>query len=285
MSESVLNTSQTDSEKRKSLPRALTSYDLFKSFAVLSMFSDHIGAHFFPEEYWFRVFGRLCVPIWFFLIGYARSRDIPRRWIYGTLILVAVSVISGGGIFPLSILPTMIVLRLVIDRVIQYTDTSGEVLWLLSLFSAVLILPTSMIMDYGTQGLILAMLGYMVRQESDRLKLGEESGIPRRPVQVFAFFSVAVFLFTQEFFGLYPPLAFLILSAGTVIIHIRLLAFKPVVHEELTGKLPRFAIQGMQLFGRYSLEIYVIHLAVFKIIAAIMGTGGYAFFQWSVLKL
>ncbi len=47
----------------KILPRDLTSYDLLKTLAVILMIIDHVGHHFFPDEMWFRVVGRLCVPI------------------------------------------------------------------------------------------------------------------------------------------------------------------------------------------------------------------------------
>ena len=67
---------------RQSLPKELTSYDLLKSLAVILMICDHIGYFFFPEEMWFRTLGRLCLPIWFFLIGYARGDEVSKLfWI------------------------------------------------------------------------------------------------------------------------------------------------------------------------------------------------------------
>ena len=67
----------------KTLPSSITSYDILKTFAVLTMIIDHIGLYFFPDEMWWRVIGRLSFPVWLFLIGYAQSRDIPKLLILG----------------------------------------------------------------------------------------------------------------------------------------------------------------------------------------------------------
>lgn len=59
------------------LPREVTSYDLLKCAAVIIMVIDHVGFYFYPENLWFRAVGRIGFPVWFFLVGYARGRDIP----------------------------------------------------------------------------------------------------------------------------------------------------------------------------------------------------------------
>lgn len=246
------------------------------------MLFDHIGAHFFPDDDWWRVVGRLCVPIWFFLIGYARSRDIPARWIYGSVILVVVSVIAGGGVFPLSILPTMILIRLMLDKVMAFTERNTERLWIFSVILVLLILPTSIVMDYGSQGLILAMFGYMVRHQSDDLSSARTN---RSPVEAFAVFSVVAFLGTQQLFSFFPVSAFAFLAVAITIIHWKLLHFQPCVYEGLSKKIPKFFVFLIQICGRYSLEIYVIHLALFKIAAAFMGVAGYGLLAWSWVEL
>ena len=67
--------------KTKTLSSYLTSYDLLKTLALVLMVIDHIGYFFYPEEMWWRVLGRLSVPIWFFLIGYANARDCFGLWL------------------------------------------------------------------------------------------------------------------------------------------------------------------------------------------------------------
>ena len=74
----------------KTLSRNITSYDMLKTAAVVLMIIDHIGYFFFPEMPIFRALGRLCVPIWMFLVGYARTREISRElWIGGVILAVS----------------------------------------------------------------------------------------------------------------------------------------------------------------------------------------------------
>src|SRR5690606_10698014 len=107
---------------------SLTSYDLIKAAAVLLMIVDHVGYYFFPDQDWFRVFGRMCVPIWFFLIGYARSRDLSLPLWIGLAALVVANMIAGMSIFPLNVLGTMILVRLVLDRVMDVATENARAL-------------------------------------------------------------------------------------------------------------------------------------------------------------
>ena len=47
----------------KQLPANITSYDLFKALALVLMLADHIGYYFYDDVDWWRVAGRICVPI------------------------------------------------------------------------------------------------------------------------------------------------------------------------------------------------------------------------------
>jgi len=80
---------------RSHLPDTVTSYDVWKTLAVLLMIIDHIGAYFLPDEQGLRILGRLCVPIWFFLVGYAQSRDLSWRLWAGVAILSISNYIGG----------------------------------------------------------------------------------------------------------------------------------------------------------------------------------------------
>ena len=53
-----------------------SSYDFIKFVAVVLMVIDHIGYYFFPYDLMWRSFGRMCVPIWLFLAGYAKPSDV-----------------------------------------------------------------------------------------------------------------------------------------------------------------------------------------------------------------
>ena len=141
----------------KDLPKEITSYDLLKMLAVILMIVDHIGAYFFPEELWWRVAGRMCVPIWFFLIGYAKSRDLGAPiWFWMALLAVS-DIVVGQGVFPVNILATMIIIRLVIDTIMQRTRNDRSMFWAIIVIIVTLCVPTAFLFEYGVLGLIIAI--------------------------------------------------------------------------------------------------------------------------------
>ena len=159
----------------------LTSYDLLKALAVILMIVDHVGVYFYPEDQWFRVFGRMCVPIWFFLIGFARARDIPKIMWIGGAVLALSAFAAGQAVFPLPILFTLAVVRYFIDpvmgRALRMPQTLVGmffVLFFLSLHSAA-------VLEYGVLGLLLAMFGFICRHR------GQIATLNRWVLRIFGF--------------------------------------------------------------------------------------------------
>jgi len=149
----------------KTLPADITSYDLFKLFAVLTMVIDHFGIYFFPDELWWRTIGRLSFPIWLFLVGYARSRDISPRLIGGAAIVFASNIFAGMGLIPLSILVTIIVVRLALDPLMKILSKSPQHLWIGSAALLVVALPSFIVFEFGALAFIFAVFGYLVRHQ------------------------------------------------------------------------------------------------------------------------
>ena len=128
---------------------------------------DHVGFYFFPEDNWWRVFGRMCVPIWFFLVGYANSRDMGLKMWIGAAILVAANFITGMSILPFNILVSMLAVRMVIDGAMRGVFVRQNVFWVMIVVMFFMIVPTMFAVEYGTQGLILAVFGYIMRHRED----------------------------------------------------------------------------------------------------------------------
>lgn len=63
---------------------------MFEIIAMLTMFIDHLGAAFFPEQIWFRIIGRIAMPLYTYGIvqGYKYTRNFKRY--LGRLTLIAV---------------------------------------------------------------------------------------------------------------------------------------------------------------------------------------------------
>ncbi len=263
----------------KKLPAELTSYDLAKTYAVILMIADHAGYYFYPEmEYaWIRVLGRLCVPVWFFLIGYSRSRDLsPRLWA-GALVLVLVNIVTGQFILPLNILATMIFIRLILDPVMDRALRDFEVLIGIAFVAFFLTLPIGFLWEYGTYGLLFAMFGWFMRnREQVRYRY-------KGTVEIFILaFCVVGFGIIQTWLFRFSQTQSIALIAGTAAVCMVLYFFRPRIFPGLTGVLPKPAVWLLQLTGRRTLEIYVIHLTAFKIAALLAGDPRLGWFDFTI---
>ena len=257
----------------KTLPSSITSYDLFKTFAVLTMIIDHIGIYFFPDELWWRTVGRLSFPVWLFLVGYARSRDMSPRLMIGAGIVFLSNIVAGMGIFPLNILVTILVVRLCLDKIMSVFSKSAVHLWVGSAILFVVTLPSFIIFEFGVQAFILAIFGYLVRHQ--------QSEGDRRQVFQYAVFVALGYIFLQSLgYALYGPKQ-AVLAIGMIGVTYALYHFKAQTFEGLTQKLPGFVTGVLQICGRRTLEIYVAHLVLFKAVALALGIEGFKLFQWS----
>jgi len=220
------------------------------------MIIDHVGWLLFPQIEWFRVFGRMCVPLWFFLIGYVNTRDIPVRWLVAGIILMISNIIIGLPPLPLSVLFTMAAIRLVIDPLWGWLMRKPIYYWWVVLLLIFASYATDLFIEYGTMGLLMAMAGYAVRhRETVDGHLGEGISV-RLMVVVLASFGI---LETLQF-G-FSMLGALVLAGGLVGVYFALQQFTykvyPNTADHNSAPLVRF-------MGRYTLEIYVIHLLILK---------------------
>ena len=251
--------------KTAGLSPVLTSYDFLKTAAILLMILDHVGYYFFPEDLWFRSIGRMSAPIWFFLIGYARSRDIgPRMWI-GFAVLALSQWVVGAAMLPVNILGTMILFRLILDPVMAHIEKHPKTLYPLTALLFVIALPTALAVEYGSVAMLVVMAGYMTRNR-ESLPLDERSYMTFCVVA-----AVAYVLYQVKMFFAFSTLQEITAGMGIVGVVILMTGFRPYAYPALTEKLPAFVSAFFRLCGRRSLEIYVLHLLVFK--AAVILSG------------
>lgn len=257
----------------------LTSYDLLKAAAVLLMIVDHIGYYFYPDELWFRVVGRFCVPVWFFLIGYARSRDLsPSIWIGAGVLLVA-NILAGMPLFPLNVLVSMILIRLCLDRVMLAMTRNTEIFIIFSVMLTILALPTYILTEYGTQGLLLAIFGYLARNKT--VLPGARDAVSL--LNGFCVFIILNFVGLQVVnFGFDTPQS-LALLGGIIAVCLLLTVFQPMEYPRLTSRLPGFLRTLVIFLGRWTLEIYVAHLILFKILGIFLDPARFPLLQLNVL--
>ncbi len=262
----------------KTLPKDITSYDLLKFFAVIIMVIDHIGTYFYPDILWWKAVGRIGFPVWFFLVGHSSGRDWPPRLVGGALILVAANFVVGKAIFPLNALVTIMLIRVMIDPVMKLALQNKYSIYLWSFFLLLLIIPTYSFTEYGTQALITAMFGYMIRHRetinNERLVFG------------FMVFALVSFVLAQQLNYGFSQEEFLFMALGTMCVRMYLYYFEARTYPHLTKILPAAATWLVQLGGRRTLEIYVVHLILFKLAAlSIMHNPDYAWFDLKWVNL
>ena len=140
----------------------ITSHDVLKCAAIFFMTLDHIGFFFFPQDLWWRVLGRICVPIWFFLLGYSRPSSPRKELLWLSLSMIVVDIILVSPIFPINILATIYVARYVVN----YMAIKDKDIFMLLIFtvSALMLVPMSeRFVEYGTLVFFFSLAGYYQR--------------------------------------------------------------------------------------------------------------------------
>lgn len=252
---------------RSKLPAQITSYDILKTIAVLLMIVDHLGYYFFPDAEIMRAIGRWCVPIWFFLIGYANSRDLGVLMFAGAGVLIAADFICGYSIMPFNILVSIIIVRLTLDATMRLATKNTGALFGVVTTLFILSIPFSMVWEYGTLGILLAMYGYICRHMD---QTNEEEA--RRDRDVFMMICLVLFVIYGQLSFNFTPLNWGIMAAGSAAAFIYLSSFSSKVCAGLDAKLPSFVRAVLKVFGRHTLAIYVVHLVIFKALTVYNGT-------------
>ncbi len=241
----------------------VTSYDIVKMLALLLMFVDHIGAYTFPHIPELRLIGRWSAPIWLFLIGYSVSRDTPREMWIGNIIVMVSAFSISEQVFPQSILLSIVLIRLGLDRMARAFFSSPYVMFC-SLFTLyAFAYPSGILFDYGTLGVLFALCGYACRHR-DVLPIG----VSYRYV-LLGLVAIMYGTYEAAFFRFTVPQG-LILLAGMAGITVLFEKFRAVSFSTLTTTLPSVVTRLIQFMGRYTLEIYVVHLVALRIIAGIL---------------
>ena len=253
----------------KILPDTVTHLDLIKTFAVIIMIIDHIGMYFFNDWLWFRALGRIGgAPVWFFLIGYAHTRKIPDRLFIGALILAAADFILFQKVFAMSALVTIILLRLTIDHVMNFALQNRYLFVVSSVLLAFAYIFTQMLFEYGTLALFFAMAGYMTRQ---RERIERETFVTKWDYYGFLTFTFFMFIFMQNAIFGFDVVQFTFMALCTAAVMVVLVTMEPMTFPQIRQPQKRF----LMFCGRRTLDIYVAHLVLFKIIVFILVNLGF----------
>lgn len=248
----------------------LNTHDILKCIAIVLMAIDHIGDYYFPHNNWFRVLGRMCIPIWFFFIGYSKSQKVDWQIISGTVLLTGFYALMRVPILPFNILATIIACRLLHRYILNdyLAKKDFTIFHMLFLFAMILLfyLSTRLLVGYGPLILVFSCFGRMIR-------MGRDDKI----MTSFTVLSIIIFCGIQAYEFLFSILQTIVLFAGVSLITFTLSHYK----------LKEFAINWRNplgfitmLLGRNTLVFYVAHLIVIISIDHYIHPERYAVFHW-----
>lgn len=203
-----------------------------------------------------RVVGRLCVPMWFFLVGYARSRDMSVGLWVGFILIESADLLFGHPFLSFNILTTILVTRFLLDRFALDLERGALYFWGMVGILFLLAFPTMSLLEYGTQGLLLAFFGYMVRRRQDRIF----SDNRKFEIFVAAYCGFGVMQCLYFGFDLFHSISLMI---GLIFVFAGLFSFRRIVFE---GSSKIFGASLIRFMGRHTLVIYVVHLIFLKAI-------------------
>ncbi len=248
---------------QKILPKDLTSYDLLKALALVIMVIDHFGAFFMPHDVWFRAIGRTGFPIWFFLIGYSNSRRVPVNMLIGGTLVTAAFVVGGMYLLPVNVLFALALTRLCVDAVMRLALRNYIWFWLVLVVVIIAVLPSRIVLEYGTLGLLFAMYGYLRRHKTEVM-------IDASAMFLFVVTVAFVFIISQTAsLNIYEGAPYACMALGTLAVCGLLYIFQPQSCPALTRWSGPLA-PVLRFMGRWTLEIYVVHVLLFLAVAAFL---------------
>lgn len=262
-------TSVLQSMSAKILPDEVTLLDILKSFAVIFMIIDHIGYYFFPDELWFRAIGRASFPVWFFLAGYALSRELPGKLLMGALIVLVADIVLGLNVLPFNVLFTFILIRILIDPFMELVLRSRYIFWLSAILMTMFYIFSNMITEYGTIAMLFAVAGYATRHRNELVEKNFLTDVDYTLLMVFSFVSYCLMQGAQFGFSEAQGIVVAVLVGASMLVlgNIRHIPV-PVITAQPQKKI-------LQFMGRKTLEIYVAHVVLFKVMMVVFNYLGF----------
>ena len=131
-----------DAARPTSVAQPVDNTDWLKTAAIILVLVDHFGYFFVEDDQWWGVFGRMGAPPFFFLMGYARTRTVPLRWIWlGVGLTVLDSWNNGWAWVAPNILLSFALIRVVLPYVRAFLQGNGWIAFALLVAAPLAFLP------------------------------------------------------------------------------------------------------------------------------------------------
>lgn len=259
------------------------STDWLKTAAIIFVVIDHIGYFFMQEADWWNVVGRLAAPSFFFLLGYARTRTVPMRWIWlGVMLTLLDSANTDWTWVAPNILLSLALIRFARPGVQVFLQKYGWAALVIMVFVLIAALPiTANVVEYGSEGWLWALFGLCQRMFVDERSATGEPGFTDHLAQtthrmaqntglmrlVSCFAAAIVWVWQEQAEFSFPLVHFSVFVVGITLWSAYLCLFR-----RGTSRIQPIATlaKGLHFIGRHTLEIYTIQLASFEIIILLL---------------
>ncbi len=252
--------------------RAVTTIDLCKTAALLLILIDHLGFFIWTDQPWLLAIGRAALPIFFFLIGFARTRTVPWFWWAAGLGLTALDGwrLAGESYPHLNIMINFALIRLALPLVDTHVIGTW---WRVALFAAALAALMPVIgpwLEYGSEGWMLALVGLAHRraQEAGPDKPRDPAWLTRRALGAFATLAFIAMQIADYEFEVSDAW---IMTAAVILISGLLLRFRK---QPASFQPPALATAVFRFCGRRSLEIYMAQVIGLMALGMALGIDG-----------
>jgi hypothetical protein len=247
-------------------PARVGTTDWWKLAGLALVLADHYGLFFDPDTDGWRVVGRIAAPIFFFLIGFARTRTVPWSWIVLGVTLTAVDTWTTGeglGKVNLNILINFAWLRLVRPYVSEHVLGRPWRVAAVALAAAALIRPVQQVLEYGAEGWLWALFGATQARALETGSARDErtrDGVAAFTAAVYAWKEIVDYDFERE-----DALALVPLVVGLAYLLTRFSRAESAVQP------PAALVPAIRWCGRHSLEIYGISLLAMQLLGYALG--------------
>jgi hypothetical protein len=228
----------------------LNTHDLFKFFAILFMFVDHVGYYIWQIQA-FRLIGRLAFPILAVIYGYHFNYKVNKNLLFWGAPLILVSYLTKHNILPLNILFSFFIG----GKLIQFYEKIKYKLkkWDINFIFPLLILFNFYLynlFEYGSFIIFFMICGMLFKENTNN---------NRYVISLVIFW---LYLLDQFYRFGFNCLYMLILAILLFCVFTQLKNYELKPCEK---PLSPFIENTIMFIGRYSMEFYAAQLALFKI--------------------
>jgi len=256
------------------LSHSVDNADWFKTFAIMLVAVGHTGYFFIDDAEWWSVFGRMAAPVFFFLMGYARSRSIPIKWIgLGVILTLLDSWNTDWEWVATNILLSMVLIRLSRSSILGLLQRYGWVAFLVLVLGLLTLMPiTGDIVDYGAEGWLWALFGLCQRMSVDASSPAGINGAKwkseltgegmkrnwRMMCLLACLIAALAYVWQEQIEFMFSSAQLAIVAFGVYFLSLGLSGF---ALGPSSIQPPELIARSLRLLGRHTLEIYVIQLA------------------------